>query len=35
VIRLQPSNAEMAAIFAPADRVTIQGKVLGILRKYS
>ena len=35
VIRLQPSNSEMAPIFAPADRVAIQGKVLGMLRKYA
>jgi repressor LexA len=35
MIRLQPSNAEMAPIFAPAASVSIQGKVLGILRKYA
>jgi repressor LexA len=35
MIRLQPSNAEMAPIFAPATSVAIQGKVLGILRKYA
>ncbi len=35
LIRLQPSNNEMAPIFAPADRVAIQGKVLGMLRKYA
>ena len=35
LIRLQPSNSEMAAIFAPAERVSIQGKVLGMLRKYA
>ena len=35
VIRLQPSNSEMAAIYAPAERVMIQGKVLGMLRKYA
>ena len=34
-IRLQPSNATMAPIYAPAASVTIQGKVLGILRKYA
>ena len=34
-IRLQPSNAEMAPIYAPAANVAIQGKVLGILRKYA
>ena len=35
LIRLQPSNAEMAPIYAPAASVSIQGKVLGVLRKYS
>ena len=35
MIRLQPSNKEMAPIFAPAANVAIQGKVLGILRKYA
>lgn len=35
MIRLQPSNATMAPIYAPAASVAIQGKVLGILRKYN
>jgi repressor LexA len=35
MIRLQPSNAEMSPIFAPATSVSIQGKVLGVLRKYA
>jgi repressor LexA len=35
MIRLQPSNSEMAPIYAPASSVSIQGKVLGILRKYT
>jgi len=35
MVRLQPSNKEMAPIFAPAANVAIQGKVLGILRKYA
>ena len=35
MIRLQPSNAEMAPIYASAANVAIQGKVLGLLRKYS
>ena len=35
MIRLQPSNAEMTPIYAPAGNVSIQGKVLGILRKYA
>ncbi|HEY0795421.1 MAG TPA: transcriptional repressor LexA [Acidisarcina sp.] len=34
VVRLQPSNAEMAPIYVPRSDVAIQGKVLGILRKY-
>lgn len=34
LIRLQPSNMEMAPIYAPAGNVSIQGKVLGVLRKY-
>jgi repressor LexA len=34
-IRLQPSNADMAPIYAPAASVSIQGKVLGMLRKYA
>ena len=35
MIRLQPSNKEMAPIYAPASNVSIQGKVLGMLRKYA
>ena len=35
LIRLQPSNTEMAPIYAPAVNVNIQGKVLGVLRKYA
>ncbi len=35
LIRLQPSNSEMQPIYAPAANVAIQGKVLGILRKYA
>jgi repressor LexA len=33
-IRLQPSNAAMQPIFVPADSVEIQGRVIGVLRKY-
>jgi len=33
-IRLQPSNAAMAPIMVPAQAVQVQGKVVGILRKY-
>ena len=35
LIRLQPSNAGMAPIYAPAANVNIQGRVLGMLRKYA
>src|ERR1700686_2156353 len=35
MIRLQPSNTEMYPIYAPAANVSIQGKVLGVLRKYA
>ena len=34
VVRLQPSNAEMKAIYVPAKLVSIQGRVLGMMRKY-
>ena len=33
-IRLQPSNVEMEPIYVPAAQVAIQGRVLGVLRKY-
>jgi len=33
-IRLQPANAQMAPIVVPADDVRIQGRVVGVLRKY-
>jgi repressor LexA len=33
-IRLQPSNAEMDPIYVPAAQVAIQGRVVGIMRKY-
>lgn len=35
LVRLQPSNAQMAPIYAPAANVSIQGRVLGMLRKYA
>ena len=35
LIRLQPSNKEMSPIYAQAANVSIQGKVLGMLRKYA
>jgi repressor LexA len=34
VIRLQPSNTEMEPIYVPAAQVEIQGRVLGVLRRY-
>jgi len=33
-IRLQPSNATMKPIMVPAAAVQIQGRVIGVLRKY-
>jgi len=33
-VRLQPSNATMQPIIKPADIVDIQGRVIGVLRKY-
>ena len=33
-IRLQPSNATMEPIIVPAAQVAVQGRVIGVLRKY-
>jgi len=33
-IRLQPANPEMEPLILPAEEVTIQGVVIGVLRKY-
>ena len=33
-VRLQPSNVTMAPIVVPASSVEIQGRVIGVLRKY-
>ncbi len=33
-VRLQPSNAAMQPIIVPAQAVAIQGRVIGVLRKY-
>jgi repressor LexA len=33
-IRLQPANADMQPIFVPAETVTVQGIVVGLLRRY-
>lgn len=34
-VRLQPANPEMAPLLYSAEKVEIQGKVIGILRKFS
>jgi repressor LexA len=34
MIRLQPSNATMEPIMVPAANVQVQGRVVGVLRKY-
>jgi repressor LexA len=34
LVRLQPANMEMEPIYVPAAQVAIQGRVLGVLRKY-
>ena len=33
-VRLQPANIRMAPIMVPAQQVAIQGRVIGVLRKY-
>ncbi len=33
-IRLQPANEKLAPMYFPADRVAIQGIVVGVIRKY-
>ena len=33
-IRLQPSNTAMKPIVVPAKSVALQGRVIGVLRKY-
>ena len=33
-VRLQPANARMKPIILPANDVTVQGRVLGVLRRY-
>lgn len=33
-VRLQPANARMKPILVPADDVSVQGRVLGVLRRY-
>ena len=34
-VRLQPANSELLPIILPASEVQIQGRVVGVLRKYS
>jgi len=34
ITRLQPSNSKMAPIRVPAESVQVQGRVIGVLRKY-
>jgi repressor LexA len=34
-IRLQPANAQMAPLIVPGNDVRIQGRVVGVLRKYA
>jgi len=33
-VRLQPANASMQPIYVPKAAVSIQGKLLAVLRKY-
>ena len=33
-IRLQPANAKMEPIRVPAAEVSVQGRVIGVLRRY-
>jgi repressor LexA len=34
-VRLQPSNSDMAPIYVPLSQVAIQGRVLGVVRRYA
>ena len=34
-VRLQPANTEMKPIYLPAGQVAVQGRVLGVLRRYA
>ncbi len=33
-VRLQPANAQMKALLVPARQIKVQGRVIGVLRKY-
>ncbi len=35
MVRLQPSNIEMEPIYVPLSQIAIQGRVLGVLRRYA
>jgi SOS-response transcriptional repressor LexA len=35
MIRLQPANAAMAPIMVEEERLTIQGVVIGLIRKFN
>jgi repressor LexA len=35
MVRLQPSNTEMEPIYVPLSQIAIQGRVLGVLRRYA
>ena len=32
IVRLQPANPAMDPIYVPADKVTVQGRVVGVIR---
>jgi repressor LexA len=34
IVRLQPANPDLEPMYFQADRVTIQGIVVGVIRKY-
>jgi repressor LexA len=34
IVRLQPANSQMDPILLPAEEVQVQGRVIGVLRKY-
>ena len=33
-VRLQPANREMAPLYVAADRLRVQGVVVGLMRRY-
>ncbi len=34
LVRLQPANSQMTAIYSPADNVEVRGKVVSVMRKF-